>query len=145
MKVVFLSLLILGMVSASSAGQDPVRIGIAGLSHSHVLPLLRHMDREDIQIVGIAESNTDLSQRYAEEFGIKQELLFESLDEMLEQTKPEGVITFTSIFDHLKVVEACAPRGIHVMVEKPLAVSTAHAKNHLKTFRKVWDNGIDQL
>jgi predicted dehydrogenase len=56
---------------------------------------------------------------------------------MLEQTKPEGVITFTSIFDHLKVVEACAPRGIHVMVEKPLAVSVKHAlamsklaKNH---------------
>jgi len=38
------------------------------------------------------------------------------------------VITFTSIFDHFKVVEACAPRGIHVMVEKPLAMNTDHAK-----------------
>ncbi len=136
MKVVFLSLLILGMVSASSAGQDPVRIGIAGLSHSHVLPLLRNMDREDIQIVGIAESNSDLSQRYAEEFSIDPDLLFESLDEMLEKTKPDGVITFTSIFDHLSVVEACAPRGIHVMVEKPLAVSTAHAKTISKLSEK---------
>jgi predicted dehydrogenase len=111
-----------------SAGQEPVRIGIAGLSHSHVLPLLRNMDRADIQIVGIAESNPDLSNRYAEKYSIDRDLLFESLDEMLEQTKPEGVITFTSIFDHLKVVEACAPRGIHVMVEKPLAVNTDHAE-----------------
>lgn len=128
MKVLFLSMVFFGIFSFSSDGQNPVRIGIAGLSHSHVLPLLRNMDREDIQIVGIAESNSDLSQRYVEEFSIRQELLFESLDEMLEQSKPDGVITFTSIFDHLKVVEACAPKGIHVMVEKPLAVSMDHAK-----------------
>ncbi len=127
MRITFLILLCLGMISNHSVAQNRVKIGIAGLSHSHVLPLLRNLDRDDIQIVGIAESNTDLSQRYAEEFGINQDLLFESLEKMLEQTKPEGVITFTSIFDHLKVVEACALRGIDVMVEKPLAVSTDHA------------------
>lgn len=108
-------------------GQQAVRIGVAGLSHSHVVPLLRNMERNDIQIVGIAESDKNLTQRYAEQFGIDKKLLFESLDEMLDKTRPDGVITFTSIYDHLKVVEACAPRGIHVMVEKPLAVSTEHA------------------
>lgn len=41
---------------------------------------------------------------------------------MLEQREPEGVVTFTSIYEHLEVIEACAPRGIHVMVEKPLSV-----------------------
>jgi len=59
---------------------------------------------------------------------IDQNIIFDSLEEMLDKTKPDGVITFTSIFDHLKVVEACAPRGIDVMVEKPLAVSTGHAE-----------------
>jgi len=136
MKALFLSILIFSAVLFSSAGQNPVRIGVAGLSHSHVIPLLRNMDREDIQIVGIAESNTDLSQRYADEFTINQDLLFESVDEMLEQTRPDGVITFTSIFDHLRVVEACAPRGIHVMVEKPLAVSKDHAKTISKLAEK---------
>ena len=119
--LVFLSITIF------SAGQEPVKIGIAGLSHSHVIPLLRNLDREDIQIVGIAESNTDLSGRYADAYHIDKNLLYESLDEMLDETKPDGVITFTSIFEHLAVVEACAPRGIDVMVEKPLAVSNEHA------------------
>ncbi len=31
------------------------------------------------------------------------------------------------IFQHLKVVQACAPMCVHVMVEKPLAVSLDHA------------------
>ena len=64
---------------------------------------------------------------YAKKFGFDPSLIYSSLDEMLDKTKPEGVLTFTSIFDHLKVVEACAPRGIDVMVEKPLAVSVKHA------------------
>jgi predicted dehydrogenase len=38
------------------------------------------------------------------------------------------VCAFGPIYDHLRVVEACAPRKIHVMVEKPLAVSLAHAE-----------------
>jgi predicted dehydrogenase len=51
---------------------------------------------------------------------------------MLEHCRPEGVVTFTSIYEHLEVVEVCAPRGIHVMVEKPLAVSTKHASRMAK-------------
>jgi predicted dehydrogenase len=47
---------------------------------------------------------------------------------MLDKVKPEAVVAFGSIYDHLAVVEACAPRGIHVMVEKPLAVNMKHAK-----------------
>jgi predicted dehydrogenase len=47
---------------------------------------------------------------------------------MFEATKPEGVAAFGSIYEHLAVVQAAAPRGIHVMVEKPLAVSLEHAK-----------------
>ncbi|MCK5465603.1 MAG: Gfo/Idh/MocA family oxidoreductase [Bacteroidales bacterium] len=126
-KVVFFFIGFFIVVINPAVGQERVRIGIAGLSHSHVIPLLRNLDRDDIQIVGIAENDPDLSRRYAEKYNFDRDLLFESLDEMLEQTKPEGVITFTSIFDHFKVVEACAPRGIHVMVEKPLAVNIRHA------------------
>ncbi len=136
MKVIIGFVLCFGMFLSNAYGQKPVRIGIVGLSHSHVLPLLRNMERTDIVIVGIAESNRDLMDRYAKEFSLDKTILFGSLEEMLEKTKPEGVITFTSIFDHLKVVEACAPLGIHVMVEKPLAVSTKHTKSMAKLVNK---------
>lgn len=105
-----------------------VRIGIAGLSHSHVVPLLREMGRCDVEIVGFAEQDTSLCHRYSERFGFDQNLVYASLEEMPEQCEPEGVVTFTSIYDHRKVIETCSPRGIHVMVEKPLAVSVAHAR-----------------
>ena len=136
MKVASFLMICFSIIFSATEAQQPVRIGIAGLSHSHVLPLLRNLGRNDIQIVGIAESDTALSQRYTKQFGIDPGLIYTSLDKMLDQTKPEGVITFTSIFDHLKVVQACAPRGIHVMVEKPLAVSTKHANEMAKLAEK---------
>jgi predicted dehydrogenase len=122
------TLLFVVFIGHSAFCQNQTRIGIAGLSHSHVVPLLRNLERDDIKVVGIFESDRELVERYVRNFSLNREIIFSSLDEMLEKTKPEGVITFTSIFAHLAVVEACAPLGIHVMVEKPLAVSNKHAK-----------------
>lgn len=105
----------------------PLRIGIAGLSHSHVHWILGRPDRGDIQIVGIAESNKALAKRFLEQHGLPMSLLFDTIEEMIEKTKPEAVTAFGSIYEHLAVVKACAPKGIHVMVEKPLAISLDHA------------------
>lgn len=125
-KTILIALLLL--ISLEGFSKSPVRVGVAGLSHSHVISLLRNSEHTNIEIVGIAEKDRQLSQRYAERFGLDTSIIFESLEEMLAATKPQGVLTYTSIYEHLEVVEACAPRGIHVMVEKPLAVSVEHAK-----------------
>lgn len=111
----------------NNAVMKPVRLGIAGLSHDHVLWLLKRPLRGDIETVGLYESNSDLAQRYATQYNLNPKLIFNSLEAMLAATKPEAVVAFGSIYDHLAVVQACAPRGVHVMVEKPLAVSLEHA------------------
>src|SRR5690606_37282208 len=71
--------------------------------------------------------NKTLLQQSAKKIGLDNKMLFNELDKMLDAVKPEAVVAFGSIYDHLAVVQACAPRGIHGMVEKPLAVSVAHA------------------
>jgi predicted dehydrogenase len=119
---------ILFVVMCTQAISAPLRVGVAGLTHSHVHWILGRADRGDIQIVGIAESNKDLAKRFLEQHNLPMSLLFETLEEMLEKTKPEAVTAFGSIYEHLAVVQACAPRGIHVMVEKPLAVNLDHAR-----------------
>lgn len=105
----------------------PVRLGIAGMTHGHVVFYLRQPENPAIELVGIAEGDAAVVGRYDERFGINRDLVYADLDDMLDQTQPEAVAAFGSIYDHLRVVEACAPRGIHVMVEKPLAVSMEHA------------------
>jgi len=42
--------------------------------------------------------------------------------------KPDAVLGYNAAFDHLKIVQICAPLGIAVMVEKPLAANLEQAK-----------------
>ena len=132
MKVPILFLFIGLMIAAHSQDSlrtpSPLRLGIVGLSHSHVHGLLGREDRGDIQIVGIAEADPALAERLMSQYGLPKSLWFASMDEMLLQTRPEAVAAFNSIYEHREVVRACAPKGIHVMVEKPLAVSLEHAE-----------------
>jgi predicted dehydrogenase len=108
--------------------QPPIRLAIAGLSHGHVVWLLRNWQRDDLTVVGFWEPDQVLAQRYAAQYQFSPNLIYRDLETMLDAVKPEAVCAFGSIYDHLQVVEACAPRQIHVMVEKPLAVSMAHAE-----------------
>ncbi|MEM7381096.1 MAG: Gfo/Idh/MocA family oxidoreductase [Bacteroidota bacterium] len=107
---------------------ETLRVGVVGLVHTHVHWILGREPQDDIEIVGIVEPNRQLAQQYADQHGYSMDIVFNTLDEMVKATKPEAVTAFNTIYGHLEVVEYCAPKGIHVMVEKPLAVSLEHAK-----------------
>jgi predicted dehydrogenase len=128
MKRVFaLALLaVAGSLDAEPNVSKPLRLGIAGFSHSHVHGILRRKGA-DVQIVGVAEKNRELAERYAKRYGLDPALIYPSLEEMLAKAKPEAVAAFGPTDEHRAVVEACAPRGIHVMVEKPLAFTRDEA------------------
>jgi predicted dehydrogenase len=128
MKYKLLSFFIAGFSSLVAQDIKPLRIGIAGLTHTHVHWLLNSNNRPEFEIVGIAEPNREVALRYLKQYKLSEELLFTSLEEMIDRTKPEAVTAFNSIYEHLEVVKVCAPRKIHVMVEKPLAVSLDHAQ-----------------
>lgn len=127
-KLLLLLLLLLSPSRVRAQAAAPLRLGIVGLTHSHVHGLLGRKALGDIEIVGIAERNKDLARRFAKRHGFSMDLVFDSLQEMLDKTKPAAVAAFGSTSEHLAVVQAAAPRGIHVMVEKPLSVSLDHAR-----------------
>ena len=120
--------LVFGCTSHVRAQDDPLRIGVIGLTHTHVHWILGRPDRGDIEIVGIVEPNRELAERYATQHGYSMELVHDTMDELLAASEPQAVTAFGSIYEHLEVVEKFAPLGIHIMVEKPLAVSMEHAQ-----------------
>jgi predicted dehydrogenase len=88
----------------------------------------RRGQRKDVEIAGIFDPDTALQRHYAQRYGLAESVFFTDLGAMLDRVKPEAVASFTSTFDHAMVVEACARRHIHVMMEKPLAVNMADAR-----------------
>ncbi|MDQ3394971.1 MAG: Gfo/Idh/MocA family oxidoreductase [Bacteroidota bacterium] len=112
----------------SIQNKKPIKLGIAGLSHDHVRWIFDREGKSDIEIVGIWESNAMLATKYRNDYKLDGIPFYTKLQEMLDKSKPEAVCAFTSIAGHLEVVEQCAVRGIHVMVEKPLHFSLEHAQ-----------------
>lgn len=111
-----------------STSTGPLRIGVVGLVHGHVEGLLwQSTQRKDIQLVGICDPDRALFDRLAAKYKLDPGLYYPTLEAMLDAATPEAVSVMTSIRGHLAAVEACAPRGVHLLVEKPLAFSGADA------------------
>lgn len=126
-KTLFPLLLFFLPLSLSSQS-EPLKIAVAGLSHTHVHWIFNSASHEAFDIVGVAEPNSDLAKRYCEQYDFPLDKVYDTLEELIEAQSPEAVTAFGTIYDHLSIVETCAPLGIHVMVEKPLAVSLEHAR-----------------
>jgi predicted dehydrogenase len=129
-------------LTTAHAQNKPLRLGVIGLTHTHVHWILGRPTDDKVVIAGIVESNTDLARRYMQQHGLSMDLVYASMDELIEKAKPDAVAAFGSIEEHLGVVEKFAPLGIHVMVEKPLAVNMEHAKKMEAISKK---NGIHLL
>lgn len=136
LSIIFLYLGIIGRTSAQSKDSTPLRLAVAGITHGHSGWILRRGSQTDITLSGIYEPNADLAQQQAKKYNLPASLFYTDLKKMLDEVKPEAVVAFGSIYEHLAVVEACAPRGIHVMVEKPLATTLAHVTRMEQLARK---------
>lgn len=113
------ALLLTLLTLCPGAGQE--KIAVIGLIHSHVWGHLGKMIQgAPARLAGIAETRADLIEE-AKRRGAPAEVFFDDYRKMLEQTKPDIVWAFVENNRHLEIVQACAPRKIHVMFEKPLA------------------------
>jgi predicted dehydrogenase len=116
--------ILLTPLSFAQSTRAPLRVAIVGLVHGHVHGFLaqsRHSP--EIDIVGVVEPDRQLLTQAATRYGFGQATLFTDPEDMIAKAHPQAVLVYTNTLDHRRVVEICAKRGVHVMMEKPLAVS----------------------
>jgi predicted dehydrogenase len=118
MKRIALSALLL----AAPVLAQEYRIAVVGMVHSHVWGHLNDMIKGNTpaRLVGIAEPKEDLVAE-AKKMGAGDDLFVADYKKMLDDKKPNIVWAFVENNRHLEIVEACAPRKINVIFEKPLA------------------------
>src|SRR5580704_18988510 len=94
-------LLAVNSLSASAANPTPLKLGIVGLEHGHIEFSLRGgalapagglLNRPDIQIVGVVESDQALFDSYAQRHHMSPGLRFRSIQEMVSQVHPQAVL-----------------------------------------------------
>jgi len=106
------------------------RIGVLGLHHDHVWSNLAELNGLDgAEIVGAADPNAPLLTKVAGLYpGCET---FSGYEEMLDAVKPDAVFVFGSNRVSAELSGKALRRGIHVLVEKPMAADLAGAEEML--------------
>jgi predicted dehydrogenase len=138
MLLFLLSIVVASSLPAQQLVQNnkPVRLAVAGISHGHNSWILGRKNDAAAELVGIYEADTLLIKKAIDQYNLDPKIFYTNINTMLQEARPEGVLAFGSTYEHLAVVEAAAPLGVHVMVEKPLATTVAHAERMASLAKK---------
>ncbi|HJZ65240.1 MAG TPA: Gfo/Idh/MocA family oxidoreductase [Candidatus Acidoferrum sp.] len=122
---VTLFLVLFGMSTLSCAQEKaPIRVAIVGLVHGHAHGLFHMLpDIQSVKLVSIYEPQKDLVEQYSKQYHLEAIPVYNDLEKMLTEQKPDAVLVYSMIVDHRKIIEAAAKHGISSMVEKPLATT----------------------
>jgi len=126
--IAFLVLALAAPFAHSQAQPAPIRVAIVGLVHGHVEGFLSALPgQQGIELVGIAEPDQSLFERYSKKYSLPATLYFPSMEKMIEARHPQAVLVYTAPGDHRKVIEIAARYGVSSMVEKPFTLTLEDA------------------
>ena len=102
------------------------RIGVIGCGDISRAHLKGYTSLGRATVVAVADSLTQAAKDRAEEFGVER--VYEDYREMLDREDMVAVSVCTPPPSHREIVAAAAQRGMHVLCEKPLAMSVAEGE-----------------
>ncbi|MCY4530029.1 MAG: Gfo/Idh/MocA family oxidoreductase [Chloroflexi bacterium] len=102
---------------------SPVKLAVVGLGlmGSRHVEIVQSFD--ECELVSVCDLNPDM-RSIADRYGVP---FFHDIGEMLDSTRPDGAILATQSAAHVEAFEACASRGVHALIEKPVADTTEAA------------------
>jgi len=110
-----------------------MRIGVVGLVHDHIWGVLSEFKQiKDAEVTCAADVNKPLLVK-VKELGLRT---YRSYADLFSKEKIDAVIVYTENSRHADVTELAAEKGVHVMVEKPMAANLEQAERMLKVSRK---------
>ncbi len=117
-----------------------MRIGIMGMHYGHIGGMFHSaINAPNGEVVGLVEADDALYQKYTAQQAIPR---FATLEDMLEQARPDLVIEGLAHDEKTPVIEMCAAAGVHMLLDKPLCrtrdewhrIKTAVTNTKLSTF-----------
>ena len=105
-------------------------IGVGAIAGMHARAI---RDIPGVKLVAGSCRSEEKGRKFAEQFGVTWHADYEK---MLDAEKPDVVTICTPSGAHLEPTTACAKRGIHVLCEKPLEITTARVDQMIDVCKK---------
>jgi len=108
-----------------------IKVAIAGAGyiasiHAHAIRQI-----EDIELVAVVEKYSEKAHQFAEAFNIQR--IYEDVSTMIAKNDIDAIVIGTPNFLHAMQSLEAMNAGIHVMVEKPMAMNVKEAEEMLNT------------
>jgi predicted dehydrogenase len=103
-------------------------IGAGGIAGFHLQNLQRV---PEAKVVAFADPNLDAAKQRAEQVGLparEGETVFGDWQLMLERVEMDGVLVLSPHAHHFEQIVAALQRGLHVLAEKPMVVTSEQAQ-----------------
>lgn len=97
-------------------------IGTGGIAQGH---MKRLAEMPDVEMAGYADVVLDRAQKAAADFGGQA---FDDYRKLVDEVKLDGVVICIPPFAHGDIELACCDRGLHMLIEKPVAIDVEMAK-----------------
>ncbi len=100
---------------------EPLKLGVIGLGRAFTLMLPTFASHPLITMVAASDPRSDARERFAEEFGAKA---YENAEALCADPQVQAVYVASPHQFHVDHVRLAAAHGKHVLVEKPMALTT---------------------
>lgn len=104
-------------------------VGTGGIAQGHMKRLAA---MEGVQMAGYVDAVPERAQKAADEFGGKA---YGTFQEMFDQAELSGVVICTPPFAHGDIELAACERGLHFLIEKPVAIDVDMARPILEAVK----------
>jgi predicted dehydrogenase len=116
--------------------QEKLNVLVAGLSHDHAHVIMNEFKEGKVNIAGIIETDQELIKRYSKSYNLADSLFYSDLKTVLTKLKPDAVLAYNPISEHIDIARIVLPMQIPLMVEKPLATNTKDAQEMAQLSRE---------
>jgi len=119
-------------VRTSIREKRAIRLGICGLGRAFSLMLPTFVRDDRLQLVGACDPRGSARFQFASEFGVP---VYQTIDELAASSDVEAIYIASPHQLHAEQTQIAAARGKHVLVEKPMALTTADCKSMIDACR----------
>lgn len=112
----------------------PIRIGIIGSGGWAKEHARRYQEQENVELAACCDIHDETCRAFGREFGITA--MYGDYRQMLDRERLDAVSIVASDVVHCAATLAAIDKGLHVMCEKPMAVSVAEAEQMASAARK---------
>ena len=114
---------------------ETIRVGLVGggaITQVAHLPVLKRL--KSVSVVAVCDTDLPKAQALAKRFGIKD--AFDDIEELLRYEELDAIVVCTPNHLHEPHILAGLSAGLHILVEKPLAINSASAERIVRAARK---------